>query len=184
MVHGIEQFCSDEIDEALTPTLTSNDGHFSWPVFVKEVRFVLKNVRQSTPYPAESNEIIVDIRTNVKLLAICQPSITLTGLLGSLTVTPPVAGPPMSVNDYTDSGLLESTGDWNQDGTMVVTLAYDYVPEPAGEESKWPLGYQGAASSCQWVENDVNTQNEVQVADAEPDGKVFEKLLKIISSVK
>jgi hypothetical protein len=58
----------------------------TWPMTVKDVVFVLKNISQSSPFPCDENNIIsVTLATNVPLPLACKPVITISGLAGSFT---------------------------------------------------------------------------------------------------
>jgi hypothetical protein len=99
LVQTFDNIYSSTTDVYSTATLTPYEAyqiklHELRPLYVREMRFVLKTVNQSKPWPcATDNNIIVGFALNVPLLGTCKhpaanvynvtPSVTILGLVGS-----------------------------------------------------------------------------------------------------
>jgi len=95
---------------------------YDLPVTVRPLQFLDKRIRQSTPYPCDDNEIIVELRTNVKLLARCTPHITVTGLEGSYTQN----SMELAVSVFDSIGSISGAATWVQgSGTLELPLTED-----------------------------------------------------------
>ena len=109
-----------------------SDSIYSLPVFVKQLTLEVKDVRQTSPYPCDLNEIFVRIATNVKLLQACTPVLTISGLIGSYSVdNDNTVVKNEDATDNSDSSLtfFQSPGAWTQSaGQLVVQLGHDLSP--------------------------------------------------------
>jgi hypothetical protein len=96
------------------------------PVTVKQLQIVIKNIRQLSPYPCDINTMVVDLQTNVKLLKVCRPIITISGLKGSYSAD----NAALLVERFNSSGSIAGTGTWtNADGKLVLPLDQDILHE-------------------------------------------------------
>ena len=120
--HDISAFSVQYLRQKVTnSSLTIETGaqEYHRPVTVKQLDFMVKNIRQSTPYPCDANKIIIELRTNVKLLMLCTPVITISGLKGSYSTN----NEAMPVSQFNNSGSISGTGAWTQTpGKLVLPL--------------------------------------------------------------
>jgi len=105
--------------DATTPTqVCGGVATYAQPLRIISPEFVTKNIWQSTPYPCRSNDISVQIRSNVNIKA--GTRITIKGLKNTETHDQIIA-----VSTCDDNAL---TGEWSQaDGELVFALVTELV---------------------------------------------------------
>lgn len=125
----IQAFSTNYLREKVTnSTLTKVPGasQYHKPVTVKQLDFSVQSIRQSSPYPCDANMIVVDFRTNTKLLKLCSPTLTISSLKGSYSVDDPA----LPVSQFNSSGSISGTGAWTQSsGTLILQLQQDALHE-------------------------------------------------------
>jgi len=134
---------TNRTDGAMLTVDTPGNSAFSLPVYVKELIFEIKQVRQTSPYPCDLNEIIVDVATNVKVLQVCQPVLTIMGLMGSYSDDNPAAAVTNKATCYNNPSWIDYLGDqckdYNSTGCSIaqnrVAVPYEVKPKPSSSSA-------------------------------------------------
>jgi len=106
------------------PSSTGLSGDMD-PMFIRSASFVTASskcsITQSSPVPCNNNNLTVSLTFNVPLFAACAPSVTISGLTG--TVTPSGSLGLVSTGGSTGFSTADLANVWNRlDGTLTVNV--------------------------------------------------------------
>eukprot|EP00961_Rhodomonas_salina_P289266 3908901-Rhodomonas_salina.1 len=103
---------------AMTSDTTSADVT---PLYVMKTQWLSAEIYQSNPLPCVDNVITVELATNVPLLSLCSPVVTISGITGTTT-----SSGVLAVMD--GGGAFSATGTWTQNvGRLVISYASDTI---------------------------------------------------------
>ena len=81
--------------------------------------FEVLDIGQSSPFPCDENTITLTLKTNVPIFSTCDPSLTISNLVGTLTAD--TSQLPLSFNSSADVSSASSvTGAWTQSSGVLV----------------------------------------------------------------
>ena len=119
----LEYFESDWTNDATSDgtleVIGSTTDPADYPMYIAKAT-VSSEIAQSSPYPCDSNTLIITITVSINIYPICSPILSLTGLTGSTTADTAL---PVSFSGV--SGISAKNAEWDRAGDLTVSMFTD-----------------------------------------------------------